>query len=341
MNNLQIRENLEKKGIELYFDFMPYAKTRNFLKGLGFRWHFSKKCWYNRDNEKSREAALQVEKWEKRHTPYTLKVTEPETTPEEVKEEPEKVYRYGMRIRGFSIGCQPKEGFIQRVDDPTGKYWDIIEYNRELTDEETSHYSLDYLEPEEVKEPEEIREETKEPEKVNDLGINIEPKKAAKRTPEKRSFDWLVKNAGKQHTERLNGRFDGYSYACDGYSLMRSSENLTDMEMEKQNADTIKNIIKGCDPDKEIKISFTAKELKAGISQIKKGKRKATVLYGFDNGMIVNAEFLYNALLATDTDTIYYTGAKSPIVLKNDHVYYMVLPVNNQGKEDKRGLFLA
>ena len=54
-------------------------------------------------------------------------------------------YRYGMRLRGFSIGCQPKEGLLYREDDTTGKYWDVIVYDRELTDEEVSHYSLDRL----------------------------------------------------------------------------------------------------------------------------------------------------------------------------------------------------
>lgn len=54
-------------------------------------------------------------------------------------------FKYGMRLRGFSIGCQPKDGFIRREDDQTGRYWDIIIYDRPLTDDETSHYSLDRL----------------------------------------------------------------------------------------------------------------------------------------------------------------------------------------------------
>lgn len=54
-------------------------------------------------------------------------------------------FKYGMRLRGFSIGCQPKEGFIRREDDQTGRYWDIIIYDRPLTDDETKHYSLDRL----------------------------------------------------------------------------------------------------------------------------------------------------------------------------------------------------
>lgn len=59
-------------------------------------------------------------------------------------------YVYGMRRRGCSPGCQPKEGFIQREDEQAAMdmkqdYWDVISYDRELTEEEERHYSLDYL----------------------------------------------------------------------------------------------------------------------------------------------------------------------------------------------------
>ena len=61
-------------------------------------------------------------------------------------------YKYGMRLRGFSPGCQPKEGLIRREDDPTGKYYDILIYNRELTGEELKAYELDALEPSNLRE---------------------------------------------------------------------------------------------------------------------------------------------------------------------------------------------
>ena len=56
----------------------------------------------------------------------------------------EKEFKYGMRLRGFSPGCQPK-GVMRREDDPTGKYWDIIIYDRELTRKELVDYELDDL----------------------------------------------------------------------------------------------------------------------------------------------------------------------------------------------------
>ena len=57
-----------------------------------------------------------------------------------------QVHRYGMRLRGFSMGCQPMRGLIERQDDPTGKYWDILVYDRKLTPEEVRSYELDELE---------------------------------------------------------------------------------------------------------------------------------------------------------------------------------------------------
>jgi len=59
-------------------------------------------------------------------------------------EEGVSMFKYGMRLRGFSPMCQPK-GVIKRQDDPTGKYYDIILYDRELTENELSYYELDYL----------------------------------------------------------------------------------------------------------------------------------------------------------------------------------------------------
>lgn len=54
-------------------------------------------------------------------------------------------YKYGMRLRGFSIGCQPIDGLIERVNDETNKYHDIIIYNRKLTEKETKDYELDFI----------------------------------------------------------------------------------------------------------------------------------------------------------------------------------------------------
>ncbi len=55
------------------------------------------------------------------------------------------MFLYGMRLRGFSPGCQPMDGLVERQDDVTGKYYDILVYNRELTTEELKNYELDFI----------------------------------------------------------------------------------------------------------------------------------------------------------------------------------------------------
>ena len=54
-------------------------------------------------------------------------------------------YFYGMRLRGFAPGCQPKEGLVERRDSDDDRYYDIAVYDRPLTDDETKHYSLSPL----------------------------------------------------------------------------------------------------------------------------------------------------------------------------------------------------
>lgn len=72
---------------------------------------------------------------------------EPAAAPEESPaEDSPTLYKYGMRSRGYSIAAQPA-GVVAREDDPTGIYYDVIIYERELTPAELDHYSLDPLQP--------------------------------------------------------------------------------------------------------------------------------------------------------------------------------------------------
>lgn len=54
-------------------------------------------------------------------------------------------HKYGMRLRGFSPGCQPMRGFIRREDDPIYGYHDILVYDRELSWKEKKEYELDFI----------------------------------------------------------------------------------------------------------------------------------------------------------------------------------------------------
>lgn len=55
-----------------------------------------------------------------------------------------KEYVYGMRLRGFSPGCQPMEGLLEWRDGGN-QYHDLLVYNRKLTDKEMRDYELDFI----------------------------------------------------------------------------------------------------------------------------------------------------------------------------------------------------
>lgn len=54
-------------------------------------------------------------------------------------------YFYGMRLRGYSLGCQPMNGLMMVMDDEKGHYHNILVYMRKLTDQEMWDYELDLL----------------------------------------------------------------------------------------------------------------------------------------------------------------------------------------------------
>lgn len=57
----------------------------------------------------------------------------------------DKIYMYGMRMRAYSPANQPLRGLVNRRSDKTGKYHDILYYDRQLTADEVYMYELDEL----------------------------------------------------------------------------------------------------------------------------------------------------------------------------------------------------
>lgn len=56
-----------------------------------------------------------------------------------------------MRLRGCSIGAQPT-GFEIIENTIEDKYYDLLAYDRVLTDEELKEYELDYIRAADIKE---------------------------------------------------------------------------------------------------------------------------------------------------------------------------------------------
>lgn len=55
-----------------------------------------------------------------------------------------KLYKYGMRLRGFAPMCQPMNGFAY-CKDGDRKYHNYLYYNRELSGKELEDYELDFI----------------------------------------------------------------------------------------------------------------------------------------------------------------------------------------------------
>ncbi len=70
------------------------------------------------------------------------------------------MFRYGMLYRGFSPACQPMNGLIERQDDTSGKYFDILVYDRRLTDAEIKNYELEEITMAEEQKPKKKRDRT-------------------------------------------------------------------------------------------------------------------------------------------------------------------------------------
>lgn len=51
-------------------------------------------------------------------------------------------YVYGMKLRGFAPLCQPMAGLLGYTEDPTGVYYNLLAYDRPLTEEELRDYEL-------------------------------------------------------------------------------------------------------------------------------------------------------------------------------------------------------
>jgi len=60
------------------------------------------------------------------------------------------MFVYGMKSRGFSPGCQPMAGLVERRDDPSGKYYDLLCYTYSLSADDMWQYDLVFVREERI-----------------------------------------------------------------------------------------------------------------------------------------------------------------------------------------------
>ena len=180
---------------------------------------------------------------------------------------------------------------------------------------------------------------------TGDTTPEAETKKTGRKANEQKAFDKVEKDSCKIHeftSLTLAGTYNGTSYACDKYQVIRTTAATSQFTMDKMNADKYEKMLNNKDFNKACTLTITAKELKEGIKATKNGKRRATVLYTTHDGHTFNANFLYNALLATGATEYKYiskSGKHSPALFVSDTTTYMLLPCKMQ-KEVSEGFTL-
>lgn len=55
------------------------------------------------------------------------------------------MFVYGMKLRGFSPGCQPMAGLVKYAPDPTGRFYDLLFYTYLLSADDMAQYDLVFL----------------------------------------------------------------------------------------------------------------------------------------------------------------------------------------------------
>lgn len=184
--------------------------------------------------------------------------------------------------------------------------------------------------PETVEDPED--KPASDPEVVQDPAPVKEAKPAAGRkapkTDAQKAFETIEKAAAKETYIFGSGSFEGIAYITDGHQLMKTSEDVTEKALEKFDADKYIKIIKGLDPKVSGSLDLTAKEIRAAIKEVKAGRRNVKVAYSNGEGLVLNANYLLNAVIATGATEYRYTDRKSPVIFENDGTFYMILPIN-------------
>ena len=59
-NGVEVKENTEKGGLEIYFPTMPSEAIRNFMKSRNWRWSKFARCWWHKDTAEARDTAAEV-----------------------------------------------------------------------------------------------------------------------------------------------------------------------------------------------------------------------------------------------------------------------------------------
>lgn len=159
--------------------------------------------------------------------------------------------------------------------------------------------------------------------------------KAAGTVNIQKAFMTVIKAAQKHNSRNLTGAFKRgeHTYACDGHRLIRTKKDVSLPQAVGADVDTYwrkaeSEIARHEEVDLPDPSEF-AVDVKTMKKEAGKGYR---IIYTFENGLCVDAEYLLEAMKATGTDRLVMDegATKKPMFFYGDDVDVMLLPVNSE-----------
>jgi len=182
--------------------------------------------------------------------------------------------------------------------------------------------------------PAPIPEVTEAPAPIMEAKPAKRTRKAAAPDTEK-AYQFIEKSAVKNKFQYMkNGTRAGITYATDGHQLMKTTDTVEAPELDQQYSDSFEKMLKGLKPEKAAALDIDTKEIRAAIKDLKAGRRNAKIVYSNGDGLVINANYLLNAVIATGATEYRYTDHKSPVVFENDTTIYMLLPINYRNQPE-------
>lgn len=134
--------------------------------------------------------------------------------------------------------------------------------------------------------------------------------------------------------------YEGIAYCTDSYQILRTLEEIDESKIHKQ-TDSMMNTCEEFFDDKYLgeceayelpeaaKFESEIKNLKAKCKSKNRPLWQVRVGYSVAENILVNAEYLLNAMKATGENTTYCAGKYKPLMFLGEDTQYLLLPINH------------
>lgn len=158
-----------------------------------------------------------------------------------------------------------------------------------------------------------------------------------------RAFKVVIKAAEKGYNPSLKGAFKrgDYTYASDGHRMIRTKRPVSLPEANGVAADEFwRKAEKEIARYEEVELPDLAQFTLDVKTMQKQAGRGYRVIYRFENGLVLDADYLLEAMKATKAEKLVRDEGmtKKPVLLYGDDVDVLLLPVN-ASEHIKPGLF--